>query len=127
MANWTPDSFSGQSLRLAARYIPPPPGLAPPVMWGDEATVRERLRDGIAKLECHQRVATFRLPFSESEVVDYYRRYFGPTIRMFAALDPAGQEAYRKDLEALWRANNRATDGTLSVPTEFLEVVAIRA
>jgi len=127
MANWTPDSFAGQSFRLSSRYVPPPQGVPPPTLWGDEATVRERLRQGISKLECHRRIATFRLPFSESEVVDYYRRYFGPTIRLFEALDAAQQQAYRKDFEALWKANNRATDGTLSVPTEFLEVIATRA
>ena len=127
MASWTPESFTGRSFQLASKYVPPPPGLPPPILWGDEATVRERLRDGIANIEMHRRVATFRLPFGESEVVDYYRRYSGPTIRTFEALDAAGQAAYRKEYEALWKANNRATDGTLEVPSEYLEIIATRA
>jgi len=127
MANWTPESFAGQTFRLTSKYVPPPTGVPPPVWWGDETKVRERLRDGIAKIETHRRIARFRLPFGVSEVVDYYRRYMGPTIRTFEALDAAGQEAYRKEYEALWAANNEATDGTIDVPTEFLEIIATRA
>ena len=127
MGNWTPDSFAGQSYRMTAKYLPPPPGLAPPVLWGDEATVRQRLSDGISKLETNRRTATFHLPFTEAEAVEHYRRYFGPTIRTFEALDPARQEAYRKEYEALWKANNTATDGTIVLPSTFLEVIATRA
>src|SRR5437867_5852819 len=51
MGNWTPDSFAGQTYEMTSKYVPPPPGMMPPVLWGDEATVRDRLRDGISKLE----------------------------------------------------------------------------
>ena len=124
MGNWTPDSFTGQGFRLAAQYVPPPPGLPPSVLWGDEATVRERLREGISKLELHRRTATFRLPSRSSGRV--HRRYMGPDHRLFEALDAAGQEAYRRILKP-WKANNQATDGTLLVPSDFLEVIATRA
>ncbi len=127
MGNWTPDSFAGQTYKMTTKYVPPPQGIPAPTLWGDEATVRERWRDGIAKLEIHRRTATFRLPFDEAEAVEHYRKYFGPTIRTFAALDPAGQEAYRKDYEALWKANNKASDGTIEVPSDFLEVIATKA
>jgi hypothetical protein len=75
----------------------------------------------------HRRTATFHLPFDEAEAVQHYRRYFGPTIRTFEALDPAGREAFAKDYEALWRENNSATDGTIVLASEFLEVIATRA
>ena len=127
MGNWTPASFAGQTFKLSANHVPPPPGIVPPILWGDEATVRERFRDGISSLQITPRIATFRLPFNEAEAVEHYRRYFGPTMRTFEALDPAGQEAYRKDYENLWRKNNQATDGTILVESEFLEVIATRA
>jgi SAM-dependent methyltransferase len=127
MGNWTPDSFSGQTSRLAAKYLPPPAGIPTPTLWGDEETVRRRFRDGVSRLDLHRRVVTFRYPMSEAEVVDLYRRHFGPTIRAFEALDPERREAYRTDYEELWRANNQATDGTVVVPSEFLEVIATRA
>jgi SAM-dependent methyltransferase len=127
MGNWTAESFSGQTSRLTARYLPPPAELASPLLWGDEETVRRRFGDGISRLELHRRTLTFRYPFSETEVVEHYRRHFGPTIRTFEALDPPAREAYRTEYVELWRANNKATDGTVEVPSEFLEVVAIRA
>jgi hypothetical protein len=61
-------------------------------------------------------------------VVEFFRLYYGPTNRAFAALDAAGQGALRHDLEQLWAGNNRAQDngGSTHVESEYLEVVAIR-
>lgn len=127
MGNWTPGGFAGQMFKLGAKYVPPPPAMTPPVQWGDETIVRERFREGISDLKLTRRIALFRLPFDEAATVEHYRKYFGPTTKTFEALDPPGQAAYRKDLEALWKAHNRATDGTVRVESEFLEVVATRA
>jgi ubiquinone/menaquinone biosynthesis C-methylase UbiE len=45
MANWTPDGFIGQMFKITGKHVPPPPNMPSPVKWGDEETVRERLRD----------------------------------------------------------------------------------
>lgn len=127
MGNWTPGGHSGKMFRLAAQYVAPPPGMAPPIQWGDESIVRERFRDGISDLKMNKRTAIFRFPFDEAATVEHFRKYFGPTARAFEALDPERREAYRRDLEALWREDNRATNGTVEVENEFLEVVATRA
>ena len=95
--------------------------------WGDEETVRERLRDGIADLQMTRRLCQFRFPFPPAEVVEFFRTYFGPTQRAFDSLDEAGQAALRSDLERLWVANNQATDGTTQTEGEYLEVIARRA
>ena len=58
--------------------------------------------------------------------IDYFRTYYGPTLKAFASLDEAGQEALIADLEALIARHNLATDGTMVVPAEYLEVVAVR-
>jgi len=100
--------------------------MAPPVKWGDEATVRERLRDGIAKLSFSRRLYPMRYPFPPSEVVEFFRLYYGPTNRAFASLDPVGRSSLRHDLEALWDRNNLAGRGATNVNSEYLEVVAIR-
>jgi SAM-dependent methyltransferase len=127
MGNWTPTSFTGKMFKLGAKYVPPPPLMTPPVQWGDENIVRERFREGISKLELNRRIAVFRFPFNEAEVVEHFKKYFGPTTRTFEALDSAGQEAYRRDMEALWKDHNVATDGTVRADGEFLEVIATRA
>jgi len=127
LANWTPEGFIGHMFKLTGRHVPPPPGMPPPVRWGDEETVRERLREGVADLQMTRRVCLFDYPFPPAEVVEFFRTFYGPTQRAFAALDSDGQAALRSDLERLWSEHNRATDGTTRVEAEYLEVVATRA
>jgi 2-polyprenyl-3-methyl-5-hydroxy-6-metoxy-1,4-benzoquinol methylase len=125
MGNWTPEGHIGQMFKIIGKYVAPP--LMPsPVKWGDERTVRERLREGVAKLDVTHRLYPMRYPFPPAGVVEFFRGYYGPANRAFEALDAAGQYALRQDLEQLWVRNNRASDGSTLVESEFLEVVAIR-
>jgi hypothetical protein len=113
--------------KTVASHVPPPAGMLPPVLWGDEATVRQRLHEGFSKLETNERTITFRFPFPPSEVVEHFRNYFGPVQKAFGALDESGQAALRGDLEQLWTENNRATDGTTAGESQYLEVIAVRS
>ena len=126
MANWTPEGFVGQMFKTMGKHVPPPPIMASPVQWGREETVRERLRDGVAELRLARRMYPFEYPFPPSDVVGFFRTYYGPTNRAFAALDAPGQTALRRDLEQLWSERNVATDGGTHVESEYLEVVATK-
>lgn len=126
MANWTPDGFIGQMFKISGKHVPPPPGMPSPLKWGDEETVRERLRKGIADLRLTRRMCRFAYPFPPAEVVESFRLYYGPTQRAFDVLDADAQAALRDDLERLWAEHNQATDGTTLVEGEYLEVTAIR-
>jgi SAM-dependent methyltransferase len=127
MANWTPAGFAGQVLKTVAKYAPPPHGVPPPVQWGDENIVRERLRDGVAELQMAKRICPIIYPFPPTEVVEFFRMYFGPVNRAFAALDEEGQDALRRDLEQLWSAHNRALDDSTYVEGEYLEIIGVRS
>lgn len=126
MANWTPTGFVGQMFKTISSHVPPPAGMLPPVLWGVDATVRERLGEGITKLETNERTLTFEFPFPPADVVEHFRNYFGPVQKAFGALDENGQAALRSDLERLWTGNNRATDGTTLGDAQYLEVIATR-
>jgi ubiquinone/menaquinone biosynthesis C-methylase UbiE len=126
MANWTPTGFVGKQFRMLAVHVPPSPLVPPSVLWGDEATVRQRLRDGIADLRATRITTRFVFPFSIPETVDFFRRYFGPTQKAFEALPEERHPALRRDMEALYEEHNTATDGTVNVAAEYLEVVATR-
>jgi 2-polyprenyl-3-methyl-5-hydroxy-6-metoxy-1,4-benzoquinol methylase len=65
MGNWTPDGFVGQMFKATGRHIAPA-GMPSPVLWGDEAVVRDRLRDGIADLKFALRVYHLDYPFPPS-------------------------------------------------------------
>jgi len=127
MANWTPSGFIGQMFKTNAAYLPLPLGMASPVLWGVEETVRERFREGISKLETKLQNVKWVFPFSPAEVVEHFRLYYGPTQKAFGALDESKQAALRKDLDELWEKHNRATDGSTDVDAEYLEVIATRA
>ncbi|HXV45005.1 MAG TPA: methyltransferase domain-containing protein [Anaerolineae bacterium] len=127
MANWTPGGFIGQMFKIVGKHVPPAPGMPSPLQWGDEDTVRERFNGSVADLHLTRRSITFHFPFSASEVVESFRRYYGPTYKAFGALDETGQAALRQELEQLWSAHNQSQNGVTRVESEYLEVVAIRA
>lgn len=127
MANWTPEGLVGQMFKVIARHAPPPAGIPAPVLWGDETTVRERFRDGVAELSLTRRPYAIQYPFSVPDLVEFYHTYYGPTQRAFASLDSEGQAKLRDDLEQLWATHNRAADGTVRIEPEYLEVVAVRS
>jgi len=126
MANWTPGGFIGQMFKTISKHIAPL-GMPAPVLWGDEATVRDRLRNGISDLKCAPRIYHFDYPFPPDEVVEFYRVNYGPVGRAFASLDLAGQEKLRSELAGLWSAHNYSRENTTKVDAEYLLVIATRA
>jgi SAM-dependent methyltransferase len=126
MANWTPQGFVGQMFKTVSKFIAPS-GMPSPVLWGDEATVRERLGKGLAALNLVRRQYTFSYPFPPSEVVEFFRLYYGPTNQAFASLDVGGRESLRQELVALWSSHNRSGRDCTTVFGEYLEVIGIRA
>src|SRR5207247_10016685 len=50
LAGWTPEGFIGELFRTVAAHVPPPAGVASPLLWGTEAHLRELLGEGIASL-----------------------------------------------------------------------------
>ena len=126
MANWTPSGFIGQMFKTIARHIAPS-GMPSPALWGDEATVRDRFRTGVAELKLTPRLYHFDYPFPPDAVVEFFRVNYGPMTRAFASLDANGQKALRSELVRLWAEHNTATDNTTKVDGEYLEVVATRS
>lgn len=127
MANWTPEAFTGQMFKTGAKHVPPPPGMSPPLQWGMEDMVRERLADGTSDLQMMRRKIMFHFEMPPADVVEHFRLYFGPTQKAFEALDADGQAALRADLEALWSEHNQVSDGTTQVESEYLEVLVTKA
>lgn len=126
MANWTPGGFIGQMFKTIAKHIAPS-GMPSPVLWGDETTVRDRLREGISQLSLTRRLYLFEYPFSPDAVVEFFRQHYGPMSRAFASLDTKGQETLRRELTALWSSHNYGANGVTKVDAEYLEVIATRA
>jgi ubiquinone/menaquinone biosynthesis C-methylase UbiE len=125
LANWTPDGFIGNMFRTLGKHVPPPPGIKPPPLWGTEERLRELLGEDIASLEVTRRSYMFRYP-SAGHFVEYFRSYYGPTLKAFESLEPEGQRSLAEDLEELLTQWNTSGDATVVVPSDYLEVVAVR-
>jgi SAM-dependent methyltransferase len=127
MANWTPSGFAGKIFGAGVPFAPPPPGIPSPLLWGDEAVVKQRLANGTSEIRTTLRPFEMKFPFGPKEVVEFFRVYFGPVHMTYSRLDPPRQAEYVAALESVWAAHNIATDGTTLVPADYLEVIAIRA
>jgi len=111
--------------KTVSKFIAPS-GMPSPVLWGDEQTVRGRLSHGLSDFSLTRRQYLFSYPFPPSEVVEFFRLYYGPTNQAFASLDAEGQTRLRQDLEQLWTEHNRAGTDCTTVLAEYLEVIGIR-
>jgi ubiquinone/menaquinone biosynthesis C-methylase UbiE len=121
LANWTPESFIGQMFRVLGKYVPPVAGVAPPSLWGTKARL-DTLFGSQAVVAAESRTFVFRYK-SPTHWLEIFRDYYGPVLKAFASLNPESRKALEKDLHALLDQNNVARDGTLVLPSEYLEVV----
>jgi ubiquinone/menaquinone biosynthesis C-methylase UbiE len=125
LANWTPESFIGQLFKTIGKYIPPAPGVKSPALWGTKARLEELFGKTAKEIRTTNRQFTFRY-HSPAHWIDVFRTYYGPMNKTFGALDAAKQTAFTRDLLALIERDNRSGDGTLVLPSEYLEVVIER-
>jgi SAM-dependent methyltransferase len=122
LANWTPNSFVGELFKLLGKYLPPAAGVKSPALWGTEARLRELFGERLNSIAIERREFVFRY-HSAAHFLEVFRTFYGPIHKAFGALDTEKQEALAADLIALCEKFNRATDGTLVAPSEYLEVV----
>ena len=128
LANWTPEGFIGKMFGVFKAHLPPPsPGVPSPMEWGSEPIVQQRLKNGFTNVRLTRRAAKMCYPFPPAEAVEFFRKYYGPTLRAFESLAPTGQAGLRRDLVELQTRHNTATiPGTTEVTAEYLEVVATK-
>jgi SAM-dependent methyltransferase len=125
LANWTPESFIGQLFKTIGKYVPPAPGVKSPALWGTRARLDELFGKKARDIRAISRRFNFRYR-SPAHWLEVFRNYYGPMTRTFAALDEQKQAAFKLEVEALMARDNRSGDGTLVLPSEYLEVVIER-
>jgi ubiquinone/menaquinone biosynthesis C-methylase UbiE len=125
LASWTPDGFIGQVFRVLGGHVPPPPGLRGPSQWGTEVRLAELFAGEAREVRTVRKEFTFRYR-SPSHWVEVFRTWYGPIHRAFGSLAPDAQGALATDLEALIDRLNVARDGTMVVPSPYLESVIVR-
>jgi ubiquinone/menaquinone biosynthesis C-methylase UbiE len=125
LANWTPDGFIGKVFGVMGKHVPPPAGLRPPSAWGTEQRLAELFGAEARSIRAVRRDYVFSYR-SAAHWLEVFRTWYGPIHRAFLALAPEARPALERDLLALLEASNEATDGTLYIPSSYLEVVIDR-
>ena len=131
MGNWIPNdptSFVSQLLKISSSFTPPPPeGFVSPMTWGVDANIIERFgQAGVPKENISMVKDTFhfRSPNkSPADVVESFRRFYGPTMNAFEAAQNNGKvDDLHDQLLELANAQNKGVDGGTSIPATFLRV-----
>jgi ubiquinone/menaquinone biosynthesis C-methylase UbiE len=122
LANWTPEGFIGQLFKTLGKYLPPAPGAKSPLLWGTRGRLAEMFGPAAISIRTETRNFNFRYRSAE-HFLDVFKNYYGPMLKAFAALDEARQNGLKQDIYALLARMDRAGDGTMVVPSEYLEVV----
>ena len=131
MGNWIPNdttSFVSQLLKISSSFMPPPPeGFISPMTWGVDTHVIERF--GAAGVP-NEKVTMVKDTFlfisvekSPTDVVELFRRFYGPTMNAFEAAQKSGTVVeLHNQLVELARAQNKGIDGGTSIPATYLRV-----
>jgi ubiquinone/menaquinone biosynthesis C-methylase UbiE len=125
LANWTPNGFIGQVFKAIGKHLPPPTGAKSPALWGTRERIAELFEPHATSVRSAQRNFVFRYR-SPAHWLEVFRTYYGPVLKTFAALEPTAQSALQRDLIALIAQFNRSGDGSMVVPSEYLEIVITR-
>lgn len=123
LANWTPDGFIGQLLKLVGKYAPPPSGLKPPSLWGTAERLEDLFRGHDVSIS--EQTFTFRYE-SPEHWLQVFRNYYGPTNRAFAALDVEKAATLEAEILDLLEKSNWGGCDSLVIPGKYLEVVVAK-
>jgi hypothetical protein len=102
------------------QYVPPAPGMRSPALWGTKAYLRGFV-GAHASVAAESRAFAFRYRSPEHFVRNC------PVLKAFAAIDPKARTVLERDLHILIDEFNIAQDGTVVIPSEYLEAVITKA
>ena len=99
-STWPPDQFIARLFAMLARYMPPPPGAAPPAAWGDPEIVRERLGRAVQDVHFERELILFPC-LSPQHYRESMEATSGPVVKLVASLqgEPARLQQFRSELE----------------------------
>ena len=123
LASWTPTGFIGEMFKVISAHVPPPAGVQSPMLWGTEDHLLNIFGKAAVDVASTEETQSFRFT-SPDEFVEFFRRWYGPTHKAFAALDTDAQAKLHADLVDLARRSDTNKDGgAITLQAEYLQSV----
>jgi hypothetical protein len=124
MSSWDKDSYTGQTLKVSSRYLPPPPeGVDTSGEWGDEATARSRFERYTDEVAIHRGTTMWTFA-SREESRKFWEEEAPPGVAAKMALPPDRFAALSTELEAMEETFNKGTGGQVAIESGYLLIVA---
>jgi ubiquinone/menaquinone biosynthesis C-methylase UbiE len=124
LASWTPTGMVGSLFKTVGSWAPPPAGVRPPVLWGTPEHLADLFGDRVEWVGLTKREYVFRY-YSDAHFSHWFRDFYGPITRLAGTLSGSDLERFADDLAGVARQFNRANDGTVAAPSEYLEAVGV--
>lgn len=101
-STWPPELMIGRIFGLTAEFLTPPPGVAPPLAWGDPAVVRQRLGEAVEGLRFH-RDEMIVPTLSPRHYREFFEQTAAPAIKVVQtyAGDPGKLADFRRRFEEI--------------------------
>ncbi len=126
LTNWTPQSFIGKLCPTIGRHMSAPSSFKAPANWGRPEFIEQHFGPLASAIDITMKHYTFRYPSPEF-YLDFFRTHYGLTKRAFEVVGPEGEEALANDILGVIHDMNIATDGTMSVRSEYAQVIITKA
>jgi ubiquinone/menaquinone biosynthesis C-methylase UbiE len=124
LACWTPAGMVGSLFKTVAKWAPPPAGVKPATLWGTPEHLSALFGDRVEWVALEKKHYTFRY-FTPDHFSEWFRLHYGPITRLAGTLSGDDLARFAADLAAVPVPFNKADDGTVAAPSEYLEAVGI--
>ncbi len=126
LANWTHSSFVGRLCPTIGKHMSASSGFRAPANWGDPDWIQKHFSPIAKSIDINMRSYTFRF-YSPEQYLEFFRTYYGLTKKAYEVVGPEGEKALSNDILGVIHDMNIATDGTMSVPSQYAEVIIEKA
>lgn len=101
-STWPPELYTGKMFSLTSKYMAPPPGVAPPPLWGEPKVIKERLSDKVRDI-CFEREILLTPALSPQHFRNFMETTVGPLAKLTQNLkdEPAKLNSFRNELEVV--------------------------
>ncbi|MEX3007181.1 class I SAM-dependent methyltransferase [Hoeflea sp. TYP-13] len=126
LASWTPPGFIGRLCRTIGSHMSASPGFLAPANWGREEWIYEHFGPAASSISINWKQFNYRYRSAE-HYLEFFRTYYGLCRKAFEKVGPQGEKALADDILNLAREFNIADDGTMCAPSDYAEVVIVKA